>query len=171
MPSDGPWKPRTAAWALAPRWRILAETLVGAAPPVVPWYAHARCEGPVDAGTQHLLAGHVLDLLHQGRVAAGAEADVVREEDGALDVGVPVYGVDAVDEWDAQPALQRVTLEVCGLSKRGITGPGADFPSSSREPCPQPKADRRLDAHWGPCGWGVLVRAVAKPDRTWRQQA
>ena len=91
--------------------RVLGEALVAAAPTLVAGHGHAGCEDPLDARGPDLLRGHALDLLHERRVARGAQADVVGEDDRAQDVVVAVDGVDAVEERDLQPRLQRVGLD------------------------------------------------------------
>jgi hypothetical protein len=41
--------------------------------------------------------------------SGGAEADVVREDDRAYEVGVPVHGVDAVEQRDTQAGGERAS--------------------------------------------------------------
>jgi hypothetical protein len=50
------------------------------------------------------------DPLDEAGVPGGAEADVVGEDGGVVDVVVAVHGVDAVDDGDAQPGLERRLL-------------------------------------------------------------
>ena len=65
----------------------------------------------MDAGGAHLLRRDTRDVLDELRVAGGAQADVVREDDRADHVVVAVHGVHAVEDRHAQPGLERVLLE------------------------------------------------------------
>ena len=89
---------------------ILAVGLVGAAPPVVTGHAHARREGPRDAGRARLGRRDPSLLVGQRRVVGGADPDVVREERRAGEVVVAVHGVDAVDHRDLQRCCERLPL-------------------------------------------------------------
>src|SRR5260370_4919618 len=91
---------------------ILSIAFVGPPPPVVARHANTGCERPADARSQHLLAGDVLLLLDEGRVAARAHTDVVRGNGRAWGVGVPVDSVEAIEGGGPQAALPRETLEV-----------------------------------------------------------
>src|SRR3954471_4892490 len=90
--------------------RGLPERLVDAPPPVVSGHAHARGEGPLWAGGPGLRGCHVMDPTNQGWVARSAQTDVVREHRGAVHVAVAVHRVNAVDEGDVQPGLERGCL-------------------------------------------------------------
>ena len=57
------------------------------------------------------------DLLDQFRIARAPQADVVREDHGAADVVVPVHGVDAVENRDAEPRGQRAFLKVVSVGR------------------------------------------------------
>ena len=98
---------------------------VGPAPTQVAGDGHARGKDPVDAGGADFFGRDALDLLHQFRVAGAAQADVVRKNDGAGDVVVPVHGIDAIDQRDAQSRLQRVPLVAIhhvGPTPQGVVG-------------------------------------------------
>jgi hypothetical protein len=73
-------------------------------------YRDAWRESVGDAGGPGLVRRGVPDPLHQVGVPGGAEADVVGEDGGIVDVVVAVHGVDAVDDGDAEACLERRLL-------------------------------------------------------------
>src|SRR5258708_22435377 len=89
---------------------ILSEALIGPPPAVIARHADTGCERPADARSQHLLAGDVLLLLDECRVAARAHADVVRGDEPARDVVVPLPHLEALDDGDHPAAFQRQDL-------------------------------------------------------------
>ena len=91
---------------------IFGIAFVGSAPARILRNRDARCEGPVDPGRARLFGGDLHDALHQRRVASATQPDVVREDYGAEHVAVPVHGIDAVEQRNAQARLQRVLLKV-----------------------------------------------------------
>jgi hypothetical protein len=88
------------------QFRCLAEGFIGSPPVVVTGHAQAGGEVPVDARAADLFGGGSGDVLDEARVSGGPEADVVREDGRALDVVVPVHGVDAVHDRDPQRRAQ-----------------------------------------------------------------
>ena len=85
---------------------VLAEALVGAAPPLVAGDRDARGEGPADSRAGQLQGRDPAGLLDERRVARRPQADVVREDDRPVHVVVPVNRVDPVDDRDLEPALE-----------------------------------------------------------------
>ncbi|WVZ60556.1 hypothetical protein U9M48_010562 [Paspalum notatum var. saurae] len=75
-------------------------------------YRDAWCEGVGDAGGPGLVRRGLPDPLHQRGIPGGAEADVVGEDGGVVDVVVAVHGVDAVDDGDAEAGLERRLLHL-----------------------------------------------------------
>ena len=65
----------------------------------------------MDSGGADLLRGDACHLLDQRRIARAAQADLVREDDGAQHVVVAVHGVDAVEERNAQTRFFGVLLQ------------------------------------------------------------
>ena len=105
-------RPRTAAApSSATRYRILGESLVGSSPSLVARDGDAGGEGPVDAGCADLLRGDPADLLDQFRIARGAEADVVGEDDCPENITVTVDRIDAVQQRDLESRPQRALLQ------------------------------------------------------------
>src|SRR5215212_10379232 len=98
----------------------LAEALIRAAPAIVARGADARRERPLRAGRARLLRGDVPDPAHEVGVARRAEADVVREHGCPEQVAVAVHGVDAVDQGDAEPRLERGRLEAVDHVRPGF---------------------------------------------------
>ena len=90
---------------------IFAERLVGPAPADVPRDRDRRSEGPADAGGGQLPRGDLRETPGEFRVAGGAEADVVRQDDGvAVEVCVAVHGIDAEHHWNTSARAQRLVL-------------------------------------------------------------
>ena len=81
--------------------RLFGEPFIGPAPAVVAGHGQGRGEGPVDTGRCDFLGRGAGDGLDQGRVARGAEADVVRKDGRPDDVGVAVHSVDAEQQGHA----------------------------------------------------------------------
>lgn len=90
---------------------VLAVALVAAAPADVERDADGRGEAPAHTGGGRLEGGGAADAAHQVHVVHGAEADVVREDGGAHHVVVPVHGVGAVEQRDAEAAPGRGPAE------------------------------------------------------------
>jgi hypothetical protein len=88
----------------------LAEALVRPAPALVARDRDAGRERPVDPGGRDLLGRGPRHALDERGVARAAEADVVGEDDGSDHVVVAVDRVDAVDERDLEPGLERDAL-------------------------------------------------------------
>jgi len=82
--------------------RVLAVAFVASPPPRIPTDGDAGREGPVDAGGADLERRRLADPTRELRVPGGAEADVVGEHGGAIDVVVAVHGVGAVEDGDAE---------------------------------------------------------------------
>ncbi len=99
---------------------ILAESLVRAAPADVLGHGHARGEIPGHPGGPHFDRRRAADFIDQVRVARRPQADIVREDDGALDVIVPVHAVGAVEERNAQPCLESLPLKTVGHVGPGL---------------------------------------------------
>ena len=82
-------------------------------------------------------AGDLGDLAHEVGVARGAQADVVREDGRAEQVAVAVHGVDAVEQRDLQPRLERCALELVdhvGPRLRVLPAAGVEPPPDRTEP-------------------------------------
>ena len=84
----------------------LAERLVGAPPALVAGDRDHRRERKVGAGAGGLFSDGGRDLLDQGDVARGAEADIVRKDGGALHGADPVHDVQAIDDRDLEAARE-----------------------------------------------------------------
>ena len=77
--------------------RILGVAFVGAAPAVVAGNGDGGGKGPVHAGGTHLSGGDFANAVEELRIVRGAEADVVREKCGAVDIVMAVDGVRGPD--------------------------------------------------------------------------
>ncbi len=75
--------------------RVFRIGLVGPAPALVARHGQSWREGPVDADQRHFIRRDLADLADQRRVVGRAQADIVREDDGADQVGMAVHGIDA----------------------------------------------------------------------------
>ena len=105
----------------------LAERLVGAAPALVAGDRHHGREGEVGARAGGLFGDGGRDLLDQGRIARGAETDVVRKDDGALHGPDPVNDVQAIDDRDLEAARERglpEPVDHVGPAGGGVGGGG-----------------------------------------------
>ncbi|BAS76820.1 Os02g0131500, partial [Oryza sativa Japonica Group] len=91
---------------------VLAEALVAAAPPRVPAHRHAWREHVRDPRRPHLRRHRRADPLRQIRVPGAAEADVVGEDGGLVDVAVAMDGVDAVDHGDPEARRHGAALHL-----------------------------------------------------------
>ena len=91
--------------------RVFGETFVGAAPTHVLRHRHAGRKRPLDAGGADFLGRDALHLFHQRGVARRAQPDIVREDDRAEHVVVPVHRVDAVQDRNLEPRAPGVLLE------------------------------------------------------------
>ena len=81
---------------------VLTEALERAAPADVLGNRDDWPEIPSNPGGIHLESCGGTDLLNERRVVRGTHADVLREDGRAFDVVVPVHGVNAVEDRDAQ---------------------------------------------------------------------
>ena len=96
---------------------ILGKTFVGPSPAFVARDSDAGCERPLDSRRPDFVGRHAAHLFHQFRVARATQADVVRKDHRADHVVVAVDAVDAVEDRDAQPRLERPLLAgVVGIS-------------------------------------------------------
>ena len=122
---------------------ILGEALIGAAPAVVADDGEGRREIPVDAGHRHLDRGHLADPADEVGIAHRAEADILREDGRADDIGVAVDGVDSPhhrnraarrrDRSSRRPNKRRPEPAIpAPAHSRGR--PGALLPPASTEP-------------------------------------
>ncbi len=139
---------------------VLAEALVGAAPPVVARDADAGREGPLGPEARVSSAVIVADPAHQPRVAGGAEADVVREDGRAQQVAVAVHRVHAVEQRDAQPgaaAPRAGTRRPCRPTPAAVLGVGTEPPPESTLPRPERGDQRRVVGDVGALGLGHLA--------------
>ena len=107
--------------------RIFGEAFVGAAPALVARHRDAGGEGPMDARGADLFRRDAADFFDQLRIARAAQADVVREDHRAEHVVVAVHGVDAVENRDAEPRLERLLLAA-------VVGVGPGFEAVARLP-------------------------------------
>ena len=90
---------------------MVAVTFVGAPPAFVLRHGDARREGPADARAGDLLGGDAFGAFHQPGIMRGPQADMMGENHRALDVVVPVDGVNSVNQRNFQPGLARLRLE------------------------------------------------------------
>src|SRR5258708_18747044 len=90
---------------------ILPIAFISPPPAVVARHANTGCERPADARPEHLLAGDVLLLLDECRVAARAHAHVLRVDDPPSDVVVPVHSIPAKEDGDPPAAFPRAAPE------------------------------------------------------------
>ena len=91
--------------------RVFGETFVRAAPTYILRHRDARREHPLDAGGADFLGGDSLHSFHQRGVARASHPDVLRKDDRAQHVVVPVHRVDAVQDRDLEPRVGGVPLE------------------------------------------------------------
>ena len=91
--------------------RILGVTFVGSSPADILRDGHAGAEGPLNSRGAHFFRRDPPDPFDQRGIAGAAKTDVVGEHHRALHVAVAVYGVDPVQDRDAQAGLQRFALD------------------------------------------------------------
>ncbi len=87
---------------------IFRIALVGSAPAVVPHHGQGRSERPVHAQRPHLLGRGRADPADEVGITRRAQADIVREERGSVDVVVAVHGVGGPHHRDADAAIGRI---------------------------------------------------------------
>ena len=92
--------------------------LVGASPARVLRDRDGRRERPGHAGGARGLAGGLGDALDQFDVMRGAQADVVREDGGAVDVAVSVHGIGAPDHRHRDLRIRAHRGVVVGIGQR-----------------------------------------------------
>ena len=85
---------------------MLGEAFIGAPPAVVADDGEGRREVPVDAGHRHLDRGHFADPADEVGIAGRAEADILREDGRADDIGMAVDRVDAPHHRNPQPVIR-----------------------------------------------------------------
>ena len=105
--------------------RTFTVGLVGAAPALVPRHRDARGEVPVATTGPHLLGGIFAQSPQQVGVARGAEADVVRKDHGAGPLGMPVDGVDPVEDGDLRLGRAGIRLQRVEVHD-GVAAPAED---------------------------------------------
>ncbi len=89
----------------------------------------------MDVGGSHFNGGHPGDLAHQVGVPGRPQADVMREDHGALQVAVAVDGVDAVNDRNPKAGFEGgglVGIHHIGPSGRGVLTRRA--PASAQNP-------------------------------------
>ncbi|MNV30982.1 hypothetical protein D3C71_1222710 [compost metagenome] len=85
--------------------RVGGVAFVGAAPAWIVRYRQGRREHPVDTRRAHRVGGGLADPLDQRGIAGRAQADVVREQRGAVDVVVAVHRIGAPDHRDRRACI------------------------------------------------------------------
>jgi len=117
--------------------RVFGETFVRAAPTYILRHRDARREHPLDAGGADFLGGDSLHSFHQRGVARASHPDIVREDDRAQDVVVPVHRVDAVQDRNLKPRVGGVPLKPVveiGPRLQAVAFLGSEEPPLRMEP-------------------------------------